>query len=1643
MLTLTFNLLCPSEQCALLSSVHRSTLKSDQRTPPRCTMTIVTGGAVVGIGSGAPSSRSNSRNKNSRFSNSRIRHGGSSGGHGSSSAGGHPFAHTDENGTKREIKQRFQITKKLGSGTYGKVSLAYDHKYDREVAVKLIKKSAIENKQDLVRIRREIRIMSALNHPNIIQIFEVFENKDKIILVMEYANGGELYDYVSKNGSLPEAEARRIFRQITSAVLYCHKHKVAHRDLKLENILMDSDNNAKIADFGLSNYFNDKTLLTTFCGSPLYASPEIINGTPYRGPEVDCWSLGILLYTLVYGSMPFDGRDFNRMVRQIKRGNYYEPDTPSTASMLIRNMLRVNPDRRADIDDIASHWWLNLEENMPVIQELPENQITDHTPLTERAETMIVQDLADETDVFMEFGHLSEETRRRIEEFRRRRKEAEEYNENSPIKPPKAPRTDNKVVAEMTSKEKSLRHDEPTKPPVPETVEKLTKTDFSDPLERLRQLENRLQGRGASGSPVRQSTAERAASPGKPPTPTTPKAQRLPNYPLPAQPASPHIQQKIKEIKEAERSQSPSTSATSQKPPGFASATAEIAKKYDTTVNTHLRKKEPWHEGTDPLNVLMNKVVEQCERNAISTHTMAQVRTHPEYSKDGSTLKPLVQTLIATMPMDQQEKAFAILEQKSSDLFGRQFSGRTIFGQKKLPDVVPTTPKSELRPCAPQIGGRPSASKYQVAELPSKVDTKAIYKPHLDERPWHSVEVGFETDEDSSETPEANGDTREVKSDGELVDDEECDDEEDFEDEEDYESDINELAETVENSTPKIVEDLSKDSPPKETEATAQSTNHLSTFDRGLAKRQSKGKYQHNHVELYGRGVSTEVDSPPPSRRRIGGPQPTPDQSPVLFDKAKKYIMKYPDKIEESDDELSGKGKKKPSTSATESKKKEHTRQGSEPPRDPPPVKSDEESEYEEETEEESEEEEGEVVIQPRTSIIGYRTITPVGPDGVRKEAPIVPVRPQVTNVNTTVSPGAPPTAKPYTSPAMNGVQQRSNAAAAAAASKVVPINAFSKPVQSVTPATTTTSSVKTTPSPIKMTTPSPVKTSTPSPVKTTTPPKSSPMRTEMPLPIELTVDSDYRRESAEKVPPVAEVPKPAPPKLAPTTTTTTTMEYTRPSYLDERKLNEYRPSSMISNFMNSDRVDRRKSFHELTPTHEDLAGNRFFGSTATSRYDDPDPHENNWSTGKSRFEVYQTRAERAAERNNYSHRPISGSYWHSDRPSSVYVPGSYTSRFNDDYSYRRPSAYETERPVTPGNDYTATSTANHYRITEPQSSTTPSDLGNITTSKDTFLSRFRPVTRRISSALRDADGRKARARSQSMERKMSFKDENDPASTTFNSRLMTPDIGTLTGSERSDYSYVSYHDSGANRVSQPRDPTDVSITPARGILKNKQATELEPRATSIKSDTQAGPLKNVKHMFGRLKRQFSQDKSVDGSPMVRLGSVESIEREYSTLSLSARGRTPSNVSDFDANAAKKRSFLNMARRRTTEVRVGADGKIITNGYTEDDFKRPRSPIDRIKSLFRKSKDNLNVAAAQPSSAFHSYNPAGPTAASSRFSTTDKIFGSYPSSTQTGQKFSSKRYTGATSSFGPSSRYSSYTPSANPSRHWYEDSHLY
>ncbi|XP_061641154.1 NUAK family SNF1-like kinase 2 [Phyllopteryx taeniolatus] len=279
---------------------------------------------------------------------------------------------------KHNLKHRYEFLETLGKGTYGKVKKAKELS-GRLVAIKSIRKDKIKDEQDLVHIRREIEIMSSLCHPHIITIYEVFENKDKIVIVMEYASRGDLYDYICDRRHVSERESRHFFRQIVSAVHYCHQNGIVHRDLKLENILLDGNGNVKIADFGLSNLYHRDEYLQTFCGSPLYASPEIVNGRPYRGPEVDTWSLGVLLYTMVHGTMPFDGNNHKALVQQISTGNYRKPNKPSEACGLIRWMLMVNPERRATIEEIAAHWWLNWGYQQSLVAETKANQVEETT----------------------------------------------------------------------------------------------------------------------------------------------------------------------------------------------------------------------------------------------------------------------------------------------------------------------------------------------------------------------------------------------------------------------------------------------------------------------------------------------------------------------------------------------------------------------------------------------------------------------------------------------------------------------------------------------------------------------------------------------------------------------------------------------------------------------------------------------------------------------------------------------------------------------------------------------------------------------------------------------------------------------------------------------------------------------------------------------------------------------------------------------------------------------------------------------------------------------------------------------------------------------------------------------------------------
>nr|XP_042900944.1 MAP/microtubule affinity-regulating kinase 3 isoform X1 [Parasteatoda tepidariorum] len=222
--------------------------------------------------------------------------------------------------------------------------------------------------------------MKILDHPNIVKLFQVIETEKTLYLVMEYASGGEVFDYLVAHGRMKEKEARAKFRQIVSAVQYCHQKRIIHRDLKAENLLLDGEMNIKIADFGFSNEFVPGQKLDTFCGSPPYAAPELFQGKKYDGPEVDVWSLGVILYTLVSGSLPFDGANLKELRERVLRGKYRIPFYMSTdCENLLKKFLVLNPSKRASLEAIMKDKWMNVgyedEELKPYIE--PETDFSD------------------------------------------------------------------------------------------------------------------------------------------------------------------------------------------------------------------------------------------------------------------------------------------------------------------------------------------------------------------------------------------------------------------------------------------------------------------------------------------------------------------------------------------------------------------------------------------------------------------------------------------------------------------------------------------------------------------------------------------------------------------------------------------------------------------------------------------------------------------------------------------------------------------------------------------------------------------------------------------------------------------------------------------------------------------------------------------------------------------------------------------------------------------------------------------------------------------------------------------------------------------------------------------------------------------
>lgn len=288
---------------------------------------------------------------------------------------------------------RYRLLKTIGKGNFAKVKLAKHVPTGKEVAIKIIDKTQL-NPSSLQKLFREVRIMKMLDHPNIVKLYQVIETEKTLYLVMEYASGGEVFDYLVAHGRMKEKEARAKFRQIVSAVQYCHQKRIIHRDLKAENLLLDGEMNIKIADFGFSNEFVPGMKLDTFCGSPPYAAPELFQGKKYDGPEVDVWSLGVILYTLVSGSLPFDGANLKELRERVLRGKYRIPFYMSTdCENLLKKFLVLNPAKRATLEVIMKDKWMNIgyedDELKPYLE--PETDFGDskRIALSSRAEILM------------------------------------------------------------------------------------------------------------------------------------------------------------------------------------------------------------------------------------------------------------------------------------------------------------------------------------------------------------------------------------------------------------------------------------------------------------------------------------------------------------------------------------------------------------------------------------------------------------------------------------------------------------------------------------------------------------------------------------------------------------------------------------------------------------------------------------------------------------------------------------------------------------------------------------------------------------------------------------------------------------------------------------------------------------------------------------------------------------------------------------------------------------------------------------------------------------------------------------------------------------------------------------------------------
>ncbi|KAG2616249.1 CBL-interacting protein kinase 17-like isoform X1 [Panicum virgatum] len=259
----------------------------------------------------------------------------------------------------------YELGRTVGEGNFGKVKQARHRGTGALFAVKILDRARVLSQRIADQIRREIATLKLLRHPNVVRLHEVAASKTKIYMVLEFVNGGELFDRIAIKGKLSEEEGRRLFQQLIDGVSYCHEKGIYHRDLKPENVLVDRKGNIKISDFGLSalpQHLGNDGLLHTTCGSPNYIAPEVLQNRGYDGSLSDIWSCGVILYLMLVGYLPFDDRNIVVLYQKIFKGDTQIPKCLSPgAQNLLQRILEPNPMKRITMAEIKAHEWFQRD----------------------------------------------------------------------------------------------------------------------------------------------------------------------------------------------------------------------------------------------------------------------------------------------------------------------------------------------------------------------------------------------------------------------------------------------------------------------------------------------------------------------------------------------------------------------------------------------------------------------------------------------------------------------------------------------------------------------------------------------------------------------------------------------------------------------------------------------------------------------------------------------------------------------------------------------------------------------------------------------------------------------------------------------------------------------------------------------------------------------------------------------------------------------------------------------------------------------------------------------------------------------------------------------------------------------------------